>query len=135
MPKANKQDEQRHMRKSCSLECVQPAKGLPVKRNSVSQRIGRNLEWPVENRNHTPNDQNQAHHCCDCHDLQGLLARFMQTLSILPPEIKYDDGCESCRKRIFGESLERVACIPRQILEEACEIVPGNNGTQGTGQY
>src|SRR5581483_3826147 len=135
MAETNEQDEKRQAGKCCLFEFEQPPQGLAIESDPVFQRAWWKLEGPVQNCDHTPDDQDDHHRGCDRHDLQGLLAGLMKTLSILPPEINDDDDGKARREAVFGESLKGMAGIAREILEESSEILTGDYGTQGAVQH
>ena len=80
-----------------------------------------------------PDDQDYDHDGGDDHDLQGLLARFMHALDVLPPEIDHDQNGERGGKVIFGEN-QRVVDVSADVLNESREILAGGNRADGAGE-
>ena len=73
-----------------------------------------------------PCDQDHHHHRGDFHDPQGLLARLVNALSILPPEIDRN-GYGECRSEVVDlrvAGVYRISKMLGKIGEESREILP-----------
>src|SRR5271163_742463 len=101
MSESDEKDDPCEMTDPCP---VQPAKRFFVELHySGMQRVWRQMNGRTEDSDGAPDDQNHNHHGGHDHDLQGLLARFMHALNVLPPEIHHDQNSEDCGKVVLGK--------------------------------
>ena len=108
---ANEHDEQSQMADPLVFELCQPAQRLVIKNNSGSQRVRRELKRPVPDADRAPDDQHDHHHGGHNHDLERLSARFVNTLSVFPPEINGDQNSEKRGKCVVGKAAKWMSQI------------------------
>ena len=102
--------------------------------HSSVKRARRQLHRSPQNRNRAPENQNHHHHSGDGHNLQRLLAGFVDALRILPPEVDNDDDRNSCREVVVGETQGTVEKVHPNILDKPREVLPGRNRADRAGQ-
>src|SRR3954462_12241844 len=88
MTKAHEHDEQSQVADPTVLQRVQPAERLVIQSDPIFEWVRRQLKRAMQNRCRTPDDEDDHHHRGYAHDLQGFLAGFVNSLSVLPPEIR-----------------------------------------------
>src|ERR1700678_3457520 len=87
----------------------------------------------AEDGDGAPDDEDHDHDGGDDHDLQRLLARFMHTLDVFPPEIHHDQNGEAGGKVVFGKN-QGVVDVLADIFDEASEVLASRNGTDGASE-
>src|SRR3954465_348230 len=82
----------------------------------------------------TPDDQNYDHDRCHRHDLQCLLAGFMEALNVFPPEIKGYKNSKARGEKVVRKPSHGMARLVPNIVNETREVLSSNNRAQRTGK-
>ena len=99
------------------------------------QRIRRDLNRHAKHSDDTPYDQDYNHHGGDDHDLHGLLAGLVHALGIFFPEVEHHNGAKRRRKAVLWKRMKGMTEIPRDIFDEARQILACSHGADRTSQY
>ena len=83
------------------LAAIEPSQGSRIESDIGGKRKRRKVRPTNPNRVRAPYDENRHHHRGDLHDAQGLLAGFVNSLDIFPPEINRDQDRKKCRSGIL----------------------------------
>src|SRR5579862_2256978 len=76
----------------------------------------------MKNGDGAPDNEKHDHHGRYDHDLQRLLARFVNSLNVLPPEIKHHQNREERGKVVFRKD-KCMMNISADILDETRQIL------------
>ena len=132
MAKADEEDDERQM---ADPGAIQPSQRLFVQRNHARyERAGRKMNRNLKRCNGAPDDQDHDHDGGDDHDLDGLLARFVDSLGIFPPEVNCDQRAEAGGKRVLGKVSERMAHVPSHVLNKARQVLACDHRADRTSQ-
>src|SRR5260370_38770511 len=88
---------------------------------------------PQPDRIYAPGDEDHHHDGRGLHDAHGFLARFVDALDVVPPEINGDEDGETGRpksRRDVQTQVDVVECF----VAEADDILAGRNAADGPGE-
>ncbi len=114
----------------------EPSKRLPIQRNDAGrERTWGKVNGDPQDRDGAPDNQNHHHHGGNDHDLYGLLARLVNTLRILPPEVNRDQSAKCGGKGVFGEVGDGMARSPGNVLNKPGKILSGDHRADRSGEH
>ena len=130
VPEAHQQHD--HRDAGC-LGPEQPAQRFTREIDVVRSRNRRQVEADLEDRVAAPDDQDHHHDGGDLHDLQRLVARLVNALDVLPPEIHNGKNRE-CRCEVVVVEMDGMMGIAEQVFDEAGEVQARRDGADRSGQ-
>ena len=112
---------------------AQPAQGIGGVNDGGARRQGRQVRAVHVQRVAAPRNHDHDHHRGDVHDAQGLLARLVNALDVLPPEINGDQRGKNRGGEVHGQHQRGVHVI-QQLVQEADQIQTRRHAADRPGQ-
>src|SRR5947199_8290763 len=76
-----------------------------------------------EDGNYTPHDQDDNHDGRDFHDPKSLIAGFVNSFNVLPPEVEDGQNPEACRKIVLAKLHGMFQILACEFFNESGEIL------------